>query len=84
MKLTLTDRKRLRRYPPSPNRLKMAIVLAGVTNTELAREAGLSQTQLCDIAAGRWQDVSLRTARRLSKPLGVHIEELFPDDVEAR
>jgi transcriptional regulator with XRE-family HTH domain len=49
-----------------------------MTQTEVARKAGLANATLCDIEKGRLTP-SLRTLEKLAFALGVHITEFFTD-----
>ena len=54
----------------------------GLTQYELARLTGVSQTRICQIEL-QHEKPSLRNARILAVYLSVGIEEMFPDGIQA-
>ncbi len=59
--------------------LKRARIERGLTQTQLAREAGISRQALGAIEAGLYQP-SVGVALKLSRVLGVSVEHLFADE----
>ena len=51
----------------------------GISVSELSRKAKVSRTTITDIMKGRKKNVTLETAKRLSKGIGCDITALFPD-----
>lgn len=73
---------RLRREPSVPNRLRAAMLIAGVTQLQVEAGTGITQSQISKIAAkpGR---VSLATASRLAAYFGCDASDLFPRETAA-
>ena len=62
------------------NRLRIAMVLMGIDNSELARRCGLQDQYVSAVATGRLQNISLKNAQRIAKALDMKLEELFPGE----
>ena len=60
------------------NRLRIAMVLIGVDNTELARRTDLQDQYISAVATGRLVNISLRNAQRIATALGLTIDDVFP------
>jgi putative transcriptional regulator len=58
------------------NRVKELRTAAGMRQEDLARRVAVSRQTIISIETGRYNP-SLELASRLSRELGVHIEELF-------
>lgn len=75
--------RQLRRaaVPEAGNRVAIAIRLTGKTQGEVASDLEMPQSQLSDIARGRFPDPKLSTVRKLTNYFGggVRIEDLFPE-----
>ncbi len=80
MKLTTSQLKRLRESPADATgtRLRLAIELAGGTQTELARLSGLSASYVADTVRGRHQTTTVRNAQKLARVFGCTTDDLFP------
>ncbi len=61
-----------------PNRLRVAIAMAKVKQTEVAAATGVFAPNLSDIVNGKYKAVTVETARKLADYFGVSIEDLFP------
>jgi transcriptional regulator with XRE-family HTH domain len=62
----------------APNRLRLALRLAGKTQAEVARAIEMSPPHFNDVCSGRVKEVSLTTAHKLANYFGCAIEDLFP------
>lgn len=82
MALTPRQLRQLRTVerPATGNRLALALSLVGTAHTEIAARAGLSDSYLSDLKAGRYQTVTVTTAHKLAGALGCRIEDLFPPE----
>lgn len=79
MALTPRQLKELQRaHVDEPNKVRKAIELAGVTQTQVADAVGLTQPHVSEIANGKYTSLPLETARRLAGYFGCSIDELFP------
>lgn len=67
------------------NRLRIAMVLLGLDNTEVARLTGLQDQYVSAVATGRLQNISLKNAQRIVGALGLAVDDIFPGnpDTEA-
>lgn len=65
------------------NRLRIAMVLMGVDNSELARRTDLQDQYISAVATGRLVNISLRNAQRIAAALGITIDDLFPGNADA-
>lgn len=78
----LDQRKRLalrrRRLRGAPNKIRLALELAGERQTELAAGTGIAPSNLSAIINGKYSAISLETCRRLAVYFGLRIEDLFP------
>ena len=66
------------------NKIEVYLTLNGLTNTELARRAGITRAHLWQISSGRIRP-RIDTAGRIAKELGCTVTDLFPeggDDAE--
>ncbi|MAG37436.1 MAG: hypothetical protein CL878_14470 [Dehalococcoidia bacterium] len=61
---------------PDRAKLEAALAARGWSRAELARRAGLGQTHVRDIAAGRRQGITQRTAQRLAEALETTVAAL--------
>lgn len=61
-----------------PNKLKLAMALADVTQAEVADRLGIKQPQVSDVVRGDYVDMPLETSRRYARCFGVSVEDLFP------
>jgi|GEM_PF-2863324 len=64
--------------PDTGNRVALAIELTGKKQGEVADDLEMPQSQLSDIARGRFPDPKLSTAHKLAEYFGCQIEDLFP------
>lgn len=64
--------------PESGNRVQLAIDLCGKKQGEVASDMGMTQSQLSDIARGRFTDFKWSTVRKLTAYFGCLSEDLFP------
>lgn len=73
--------KELRRSEPSSagNRLAKATDLAGVRRGEVAESVGFAQSYFSDVIGGRYPDILLSNAMKLSRFFGCTVEDLFPN-----
>jgi DNA-binding XRE family transcriptional regulator len=60
------------------NRLRIALALAGVNQTEVAKEIGLPVPNLNRHVNGRHGGPTIETGRKLAEYFGCSIEDLFP------
>jgi transcriptional regulator with XRE-family HTH domain len=79
----MLEREQLRRLrnttvPETGNRVALAIELTGKKQGEVAGDLEMPQSQLSDIARGRFQDPKLSTVHKLAIYFGCQIEDLFP------
>lgn len=68
----------LRESPLAPNRVKVAMRLAGLTQVEVAAKLGITQSHVSEIANGNYSSLPLDTARKFATFFGCLIEDLFP------
>lgn len=64
--------------PDTGNRVALAIELSGKKQGEVADDLQMTQSQLSDIARGRFPDPKLSTLQKLADYFGCAIEDLFP------
>ena len=62
-----------------PNKLRVAIKLAGITQAELSESIDEQQPYVSDIVRGRWQTITVTKARKFAEFFGCAIEDLFPE-----
>lgn len=78
MVLTSVQLAALLADPGAPNRLRLAMALAGITQVQLAEQLGVSQGYISVIVNGKYGGLNIETARKLAALFGCTIEELFP------
>ena len=78
MAFTPSQLRQLRRADANGNRVRAARHLSGLTQVQLSRALGCTQSWLSDIERQRWASTDVETARRLSQFFGCTIEDLFP------
>lgn len=61
-----------------PNRLKLAMKLAGVTQEQLEAATGIPQPNISNIANGKSPKLTVERARTLASFFGCAIEDIFP------
>lgn len=61
-----------------PNRIRIAMALADVTQVEVAEGVELTQATVSDIRNGKYNDLKHSTVQRLASFFGCAIEDLFP------
>ena len=61
-----------------PNRVHVAMALAGVNGAELAAGIGLSASSVSDIRNGKYESLKHPTVQRFADFFGCYIEDLFP------
>lgn len=79
--LTADQITALRAVPLStelPNRLRIAMALANVTQVEVAEGTALTQATVSDIRNGKYGDLKHSTVQRIAEFFGVFIEDIFP------
>ena len=80
--LTPAQIKKLRAAPlTGPNKVKLAMELAGVTQVQVAERLGTYQSRVSDVVRGEYSDLPLDSpagARAWATLFGVLVEELFP------
>jgi transcriptional regulator with XRE-family HTH domain len=80
MKLSPEKLEALRAVPATagPNRVGIALHLAGERQNEVAEKTGLTYKQLGDIVRGFAKNVTIERGHLLADHLGCLIEDLFP------
>lgn len=78
MFLTKTHLQTLRRLKPGENRLSKALELAGITQTACALDLGYPSSYVSDLTRDRYQDMTLKNARKFADYFGCAIEDIFP------
>lgn len=78
MALTPEQVRKLRRTPHNGNRLKAARDFAGLTQVELCKVLGFTQSAYSDLERQRYSATTVPTARRFAEFYGCSIEDLFP------
>lgn len=73
-----SQKRKLRRAVAGPNRLRVALVLAGRTQVWLGSAMQLPQSQISQDAAGKSRLLTLEKARKYADVFGVTVDELFP------
>lgn len=82
--LTRTQLQRLRRtVTPQPNKIKLAMQLAEITQVQVSREIGISQSQVSEDASGKFSEMSLDKSRAYARLFGCTVDDLFPSTREA-
>lgn len=77
--LTRANVQALRKaQPDAPNKLRIAMALAGLTQVQVAEAMGILQSQVSKDAAGKFSDIALGKARAYADLFGCSIEDLFP------
>lgn len=78
--LSTSKLRELKSSPPSAsgNRIAKATELLGMTQTQVAASLGFTGSYLSDVVRGRYPDIGLTNARKLSDFFGCAIEDLFP------
>lgn len=61
-----------------PNKLRIAMALAGANQIEICDETGYAAPSMSRLVTGRYQDASLDTCRKIAGYFGCAIEDLFP------
>lgn len=61
-----------------PNKLKLAMKLAGVTQGVVSERIGISQSQVSEDATGLYSEMSLDKARKYADLFGCAVDDLFP------
>lgn len=64
-------------------RLKRLREIKGLSQNELAKRAGVHRPTISELEAGRQQDVTVETAKRLARALGVSLGLLVGEDENA-
>ena len=65
------------------SKIKTIRLLLGLTQTEVAKKAGISQACLSNVERGN-REVTVSTLCRISEAMGVPAAELLPDQKEKR
>lgn len=65
------------------NKIRVAIALAQVQQVDIVRSTGLPAPNVSNIVNGRYQALTVDTARKFADFFGVAIEDLFPPKQEA-
>lgn len=83
--LTVAQIKKLRAAPlTGPNKVKLAMELAELTQVQVAGRLGTSQSRVSDVVRGEYTDMPLESSRAWASLFGVLVEELFPARDEKR
>lgn len=61
-----------------PNRLALAITIAGVKQGDVVEATGLTQPYISAVTNGRYQTITVENARKFADFFGAPIEVLFP------
>ncbi len=79
-RLTENQVEALRRLPADdrPNKLRLAMALADVTQGQLVEATGLAQPYVSDVVRGRFRTITVDNARKFAEFFGCQIEDLFP------
>lgn len=67
-----------------PNKVKLAMDFAEVTQVQVAERLGVSQSNVSDVVRGEYTDLPLETSRAWARLFGVTVEDLFPARDEKR
>jgi predicted XRE-type DNA-binding protein len=79
--LTRVQLQRLRRTAtPQGNKIKLAMELAEVTQVQVSKKIGISQSQVSEDAAGKCPDMSLDKSRAYARLFGCTVDDLFPSE----
>lgn len=76
--LTEHQLAQLRRSPSTPNRVKRAMQLLGLTQVQVATAIGITQSHISEISNGNYSSLPLDTAQRLADHFGCPTDVLFP------
>lgn len=83
--MTTAQREWLNKLPVEgrlKNRLRVAMILMGMDNTEVARQTGLQDQYISAVATGRLVNISLKNAQKIAAALGLTVDEVFPGNEE--
>lgn len=83
--LNAEELKALRAVPVTralPNRLRVAMAMLDLVQSDVAAGTDLTQATISDIYNGRYVDLKHSTVQRLSVFFGCAIEDLFPRAAE--
>lgn len=69
--------------PDGPNRLRLAMALAGLTQVQIAERVKLAQSQVSEDMNGKFSEMSLNKARAYADLFGCTVDDLFPREVVA-
>jgi len=61
-----------------PNRLRVALAVAEVRQSEVAEAIGMTRAMLSELVNGRYTNLHVETAHKLATYFGCQIEDLFP------
>lgn len=61
-----------------PNRIGLAVELAGVRQADIANSTGLTESYISATANGRYKTITVENARKFAAFFGAPIEVLFP------
>jgi len=61
-----------------PNRLRVALGMAKAKQADIVEETGLLASSVSDLVNGKYGDLNVETARKLSDFFGCQIDDLFP------
>lgn len=61
-----------------PNKLRIALALAQLQQSEVAEQTGIGVPHLSTLVTGKYSNVTVETARKLAAFFGCAIEDLFP------
>ena len=77
--LSAAQIKKLRAAPlTGPNKVKLAMELAELTQVQLAERLGTSQSRVSDVVRGEYADMPLASAQAWARCFGVSVDDLFP------
>mgnify|MGYP003135082705 CR=1 FL=1 len=83
-RLTKIHLANLKRQPRGGNRLRQAIELAGVTQTEVSHDLRIPQSYVSDVANNRYGTITVQSAHRFANYFECRIEDLFPMEEKKR
>jgi transcriptional regulator with XRE-family HTH domain len=83
-RLTKIHLANLRRRKAGGNRLRQAIELAGVTQTEMSHDLRIPQSYISDVASNRYGTITVQSAHRFAAYFECQIEDLFPKEEEKK
>lgn len=79
-KLTPAQQHILKAFPlgKRPNKLGLALELAGISQAEFARDLNFQPPYVSDVVRGRYRTITLENGVKVAEYFGVAVEDLFP------